>query len=86
MYISKDLDGLLTLINANTDIINTNMRTVNKAFTKLIRKNRVNKMIALMGFGIGVYQAIRINKLEARITKLNNDVRNLKYGEEDFLK
>lgn len=79
MYISKDLDGLLTLINTNT-------RITNETFAKLIRKNRANKMIALMGFGIGVYQAIRINKLEARITKLNNDIRNLKYGEEDFLK
>lgn len=79
MYISKDMDGLLTLINTNT-------RITNDMITKLLRKNRANKMIALMGFGIGVYQAIRINKLEARITKLNNDVRNLKYGEEDFLK
>lgn len=79
MYISKDLDGLLTLINTNT-------RITNEMIAKLMRKNRANKMIALMGFGIGVYQAIRINKLEARITKLNNDVRNLKYGEEDFLK
>lgn len=79
MYISKDLDGVLTLINTNT-------RITNEMITKLIRRNRANKMIALMGFGIGVYQAIRINKLEARITKLNNDVRNLKYGEEDFLK